>query len=309
VTAYLVPGRLDPRTREAVMLGVTSVNRCAACESVHERWAGIVGLRLDRPEPAEAAAFTYGQAMAVVGPAGATPPAGLSGRHRRELEAAAVLMQLANLAGNRFLARAERPPRLQVGDARTARLFDLGMRALDRAGIAPVRARVAGRARGDVLEIGVGTGLNLAAYPADASLHGIDLSAPAIAIAARRADRIGRRILLETGDAAALPYPDASFDAIVATFVLCSVDDVALTLREARRVLRPGGRIRLLEHARAEHSTLAHVQRRLAPAWSRASGGCRLDHDVAAAVRNAGLRIVEERRRAAGVLVEIVATA
>jgi hypothetical protein len=121
--------------------------------------------------------------MAVVGPAGATPPAGLSGRHRRELEAAAVLMQLANLAGNRFLARAERPPRLQVGDARTARLFDLGMRALDRAGIAPARVRVAGRARGYVLEIGVGTGLNLAAYPADASLHGIDLSAPAIAIA------------------------------------------------------------------------------------------------------------------------------
>ena len=182
MTAYLVPGRLAPRAREAAMLGVTSVNRCAACETVHERWGGIVGLRLDRLAPAEGAAFTYGQAMAVVGPASATPPAGLSGRHRRELEAAAVLMQLANLAGNRFLAVSTRP-RLQVGDARTARLFDLGMRALDRAGIAPARARVAGRARGDVLEIGVGTGLNLAAYPADASLHGIDLSAPAIAIA------------------------------------------------------------------------------------------------------------------------------
>ena len=309
MTAYLVPGRLAPRTREAAMLGVTSINRCAACEKVHERWGGVVGLRLDRLESAEDAAFAYGQAMAVRGPAGALPLAGLSRRHQREIEAAAILMQLANLAGNRFLAVSAPRLRLQVGDARTARFFDLGMRVLDHAGITPARARVAGKARGDVLEIGIGTGLNLAAYPADAALHGIDLSAPAMAIAARRADRMGRRVHLETGDAAALPYPDASFDAVVATFVLCSVGDVAMTLREARRVLRPGGRIRLLEHARAEHPALAGIQHWLAPAWSRASGGCRLDHDVAAAVRNAGLRIVDERRRAAGVLVEIVATA
>jgi len=80
-------------------------------------------------------------------------------------------------------------------------------------------------------------------------------------------------------------------------------------VREARRVLRPGGAVRLLEHARSHHARLAVAQRRLAPAWARASGGCRLDHDVHRAVRDAGLRVVEERRRAGGVLVEIVAAA
>jgi AhpD family alkylhydroperoxidase len=291
------------------MLGVTSINRCAACERVHGRWGRAAGLRLDRLAPAEASAYTYGQALAVAGPAGAEPPADLSARHRREIEAAAILMQLANLAGNRFLERAAPRSRLQVGDARTARLLDAGMRVLDRAGIGRARARVAGRARGDILEIGVGTGLNLAAYPADASLHGIDVSESALAIAASRASRLGRRVALITGDSAALPYPDASFDAVVATFVLCSVGDVGATLREARRVLRPGGHVRLLEHARGEHPALAGIQHWLAPAWARASGGCRLDHDVVAAVSNAGLHIVEERRRGAGVLVEIVAAA
>jgi SAM-dependent methyltransferase len=295
--------------REATMLGVTSINRCTACELVHARWSRAVGLRRDRMSPAEASAHAYGQAIALAGPAQAEPPAGLGARHRRELEAAAILMQLANLAGNRFIPASTRHPRLQVGDMRTARLLDAGMRVLDRAGIGRARARVAGRARGDILEIGVGTGLNLAAYPANASLHGIDVSGSALAIAASRASRLGRRVALITGDAAALPYPDASFDAVVATFVLCSVGDVGATLREARRVLRPGGHVRFLEHARAEHPALAGIQHRLAPAWSRASGGCRLDHDVVAAVSNAGLHIVEERRRGAGVLVEIVAAA
>ena len=118
-----------------------------------------------------------------------------------------------------------------------------------------------------------------------------------------------RRVALTVADAAALPFPDASFDTIVATFVLCSVGDVGGTLREACRVLRPGGTIRLLEHAEADHPAIADIQRRSAPAWARASGGCRLDHDVAASVRGAGLTIVAERRRLGGILVEIVAAA
>ena len=112
---------------------------------------------------------------------------------------------------------------------------------------------------------------------------------------------------LVEGDAAALPFADASFDTVVATFVLCSVGDVGQSLREARRVLRPGGTIRLLEHARARHRAIGAFQERSAPAWARVSGGCRLDHDVLQAVRDAGLVVVEERQRAGGLLVEIVA--
>ncbi|MEO8273582.1 MAG: class I SAM-dependent methyltransferase [Chloroflexota bacterium] len=307
VSAYLLPGRVPPPVREAAMLGVTSINRCEACEAFHGRWATRVGLQLDDLSADEAAAYEFGQRVAVAGPEDAQPPMLLRARHRRELLAASILMQLANLSGNRFLAPRETGSGLQVGDIRTARLLDAAMRAGDRLGLRNARSRVAGGARGDTLEIGIGTGSNLRVYPAGAAVHGVDVSAAALAVAAERAERDGRDVALLEGDAAALPFPDASFDTVVATFVLCSVGDVASSLREARRVLRPGGRIRLLEHARSRHRALGLLQQRAAPAWARLSGGCRLDHDVRRAVRDAGLTVVEERTRAGGILVEIVA--
>jgi len=312
VSAYLAPGRVPPRLREAAMLGVSSVNRCAACEAFHERWAKGIGLDLQCLAPDEAAAHAFGQCLAVDGPDAARPPADLSRRHQQELIAVSILIELANLAGNRFLApragsRRVDAPRLQVGSLRTARLLDLGMRAADRAGLGRARTRVAGGARGDILEIGIGTGMNLRAYGSRAAVRGIDVSAPALAIAAERADRDGIEVVLIEGDAADLPFADGSFDTVVATFVLCSVGDVDQSLREARRVLRPGGTIRLLEHARARHRAIGALQDRTGPAWARISGGCRLDHDVRRAVQGAGLTLIEERQRVGGILVEIVA--
>ncbi len=291
------------------MLGVTSVNRCRACARVHERWGRATGLPVGDPlefAVTEAAAYAFGRALALEGP-GAAPPAGLSARHRRELEAAGVLMQLANLSGNRFLPERRVTAPVQIGDAITARLYDLAMGLADRVGLRRARQRMIAGADGDVLEIGIGTGLNLPAYGADVSLHAIDPSTEALAIAARRADRLRRPVTLVTGDAASLPYPDDSFDTVIGTFVLCSVGDVSSTLREARRVLRPGGTVRFLEHARSDDRRIARLQTRLAPGWSRASGGCRLDHDVRAAIAEAGLAIVTDRSRAGGVLVELVA--
>jgi hypothetical protein len=289
------------------MLGVNSINRCEACETFHGRWARDVGLELDDLSADEAAAYEFGQRVAVAGPEDPQPPMHLRARHRRELLAVSILMELANLSGNRFLApRAERSG-LQVGDVRTARLFDAAMRAADRVGLRDARSRVAGGARGDTLEIGIGTGSNLGVYPADTAIQGIDVSAPALSVAAERADREGRAVVLVEGDAAALPFADASFDTVVATFVLCSVGDVEQSLREVRRVLRPGGTIRLLEHARSRHRAIGAIQERSAPAWARVSGGCRLDHDVLRAVHDAGLTITEQRTRAGGLLVEIVA--
>jgi AhpD family alkylhydroperoxidase len=305
-SAYLLPGRVPPRTREAAMLGVTSINRCEACEAFHGRWAAGIGLRMDALSPDEAAAYAFGQRLAVSGPS-ERPPLELPGRHRRELVAASILMELANLAGNRFLAPRATTRGPQVGDVRTARVLDAGMRAADRLGLRHARARVVGGARGETLEIGIGTGSNLGIYPAGTVVHGIDTSAPALSLAARRAGRVARRVTLVEGDAAALPFADDSFDTVVATFVLCSVGDVGQSLREARRVLRPGGTIRLLEHARARHRAIRALQERSAPAWARVSGGCRLDHDVLGAVRDAGLLVLEERQRANGLLVEIVA--
>jgi AhpD family alkylhydroperoxidase len=307
VSAYLLPGRVPPPIREAAMLGVTSINRCDACEAFHGRWARGVGLKLDDLSALQAAAYEFGQWVAVAGPENPQPPTQLSARHRRELLAVSILMELANLAGNRFLTRGAHGSGMQVGDVRTARLLDVGMRAADRAGLRRARSRVAGRARGDTLEIGIGTGSNIGIYPAGTAVQGVDVSAWALTVAAERADRDGCAVALVEGDAAALPFPDASFDTVVATFVLCSVGDVAGSLREARRVLRPGGTIRLLEHALSSHRAIGAIQERSAPAWARVSGGCRLDHDVLGAVRDAGLTVVEERVRAGGLLVEIVA--
>ena len=289
------------------MLGVTSINRCDACEAFHGRWARGVGLQLDALSADEAAAFEFGQRVAVWGPERARSPMGLRARHQRELLAVSILMELANLSGNRFLAPRDAGSSLQVGDLRTARLFDAGMRAADRVGLRYARARIAGGARGDTLEIGIGTGSNLGVYRAGTAVKGIDVSASALRVAVERAERDGREVALFEGDAAALPFPDASFDTVVSTFVLCSVGDVAGSLREARRVLRPGGTIRLLEHARSRHRAVGLLQERSAPAWARLSGGCRLDHDVRSAVRDAGLTVIEERTRAGGLLVEIVA--
>jgi AhpD family alkylhydroperoxidase len=311
VSAYLIPGRVPATTREATMLGVTSVNRCRACARFHERWGRAVGLQVDDPHAftsGDAAAYAYGRALAIEGPRSARSPRGLSARHGRELEATGVLMQLANLAGNRFLPdHASRRPD-HIGDALTARLYDTAMRAADHAGLRHARERIVTGARGDVLEIGIGTGLNLPAYHADTVLHAIDPSDHALALAERRAARLGRSVVLATGDAAALPFPDDSFDTLVGTFVLCSVGDAAETLREGRRVLRPGGTMRFLEHSRSDQPGVARLQARLAPAWSRASGGCRLDHDVHAAIEAAGLKVIEEEARASGLLVEIIAS-
>ncbi len=181
------------------------------------------------------------------------------------------------------------------------------MRAADRLGLRRARSRVAGGARGDTLEIGIGTGSDLGIYPAGTAIHGVDVSAPALSVAAERAERDGHDVSLLEGDAAALPFADASFDTVVATFVLCSVGDVEQSLREVRRVLRPGGTIRLLEHARSHHRSIGTIQERTAPAWARVSGGCRLDHDIRRAVREVGLTVIEERIRLGGLLVEIVA--
>ena len=317
-SAYLVPGRVAPRLREATMLGVTSVNRCRACDRVHRTWARATGLTIDDPlglAPDAAAAYAYGRAIAIGGPWSAPTPAELGRRHARELEAAAILMELANLAGNRFLPQpvARRRlqvegPRLQIDGPLLARTYDVAMRVADRAGLRRARMRIAGGAIGDVLEIGIGTGLNLAHYTPGASVDGIDPSEPALEIAARRASRLDRGVTLTAGDAATLPYADASFDVVVATFVLCSVGDVTSTLRESRRVLRAGGTLRLLEHARSSHGPIARLQAAFAPAWARAAGGCRLDHEVRDSLERAGLRIIEIRSRAGGILVEIVAS-
>ena len=123
-----------------------------------------------------------------------------------------------------------------------------------------------------VLEVGVGTGLNFGFHPAGLAVTGIDIAPKMLAAARRRAARLEAPVRLELGDVQALRFPNASFDTVVATFVFCSVPDALRGLRELRRVLRPGGRLLLLEHVISSRPWLAALMRVLDPLTVRMSG-------------------------------------
>jgi ubiquinone/menaquinone biosynthesis C-methylase UbiE len=123
------------------------------------------------------------------------------------------------------------------------------------------REWVCSQASGDVLEIGIGTGRNLGYYPPDVRLTGIDLSAPMLDIARQRADQLGRRADLRIGDAQALEFADETFDTVVFTLCLCSIPDDRKAIQEANRVLRGGGRLRLLEHVASPVPLVRAVQK------------------------------------------------
>lgn len=159
-------------------------------------------------------------------------------------------------------------------------------------------------ARGRVLELGVGTGSSLGFYPPEVTeVVGIDPFTTMLDRARRTADRLTRdgapyRFRLHRASAESLPYDDATFDTVVAFLTLCTIPDHAAAAREAYRVLRPGGRLLVLEHVRARGGTrLARWQGRLDPLWTRAAGGCHLDRQTGQILRRAGFTGPLERYR------------
>ena len=134
---------------------------------------------------------------------------------------------------------------------RRAEDYDRLIALLERVLIGAGREWVCSRALGEVLEIGVGTGRNLYFYPTEVHLTGVELSPKMLEIARRRARESGIEADLRVGDAQDLPFPDASFDTVVATLALCTIPDDRRAVIEAARVLRPGGRLLLLEHVRS----------------------------------------------------------
>lgn len=180
----------------------------------------------------------------------------------------------------------------QHGHRIFAALYDRMNGAAERGFVAPRRAALLGGLTGEVLDVGAGTGANL---PHLRRASRVVAAEPDPAMRRRLLARAGRAeapIQVDDASAEALPYPDASFDAVVFTLVLCTVADPDRALAQARRVLRSAGRLIVLEHVRG---TAGHArwQGRITPLWKRVGAGCHPGRDTRAAIERAGFTFVE----------------
>ena len=180
--------------------------------------------------------------------------------------------------------------------ARIARLYDLLDLPFEHGRYRPLRRMLFEGLSGAILDAGVGTGRNIPFYPPGAAVVGIDLSPQMLARARRRKERLGSPVELIEMDATATGFPDAHFDFAVATFLFCVLDDADQLpgLSEMRRIVKPGGEIRIVEYAYSQRPLKRFVMRLWAP-WVRFAYGATFDRDTERYVEDAGLRLVEKR--------------
>jgi ubiquinone/menaquinone biosynthesis C-methylase UbiE len=178
--------------------------------------------------------------------------------------------------------------------------YDLLLRNTERRCLRSWRQEILAHARGDVLEIGAGTGLNLPFYPA--AVKQLYLAEPDQHMRQKLATKVNRladkRTRIAAWRAEAIDLPDHSCDTIVSTLVLCSISSLEAGLDEVKRLLRPGGKLLFLEHIISDHPPTRALQQRFEPLWSLCAGDCRLTRDTAEAISTAGLHVeqlTEER--------------
>lgn len=188
-------------------------------------------------------------------------------------------------------------------------IYDAVMRAAERGALARWRRSVVRPARGRIIEIGAGTGLNFPHYQAGAMVIATEPDLQMLARARPRAEHAGARIILAAADAEALPFRERTFDTAVVGFALCTIARPERALAELRRVLRPSGALRLLEHVRVAHPVGAKLQDWLIPVWRRVAGGCHVNRRTVEAVAASGFVLGGVRSHARGVVAEIAAHA
>jgi SAM-dependent methyltransferase len=173
------------------------------------------------------------------------------------------------------------------------RLVDWSLRTPE---IGELRASVCTGLRGEVLELGFGSGLNTRHYAAEVTrISAVEPSDLAWRLSERRREASPVPVVRVGLDGQRLTAGDASYDAVLSTFTLCTIPDVARALAEVRRVLRPGGSLHFVEHGLAPDPGVVAWQHRLDPVQRRLAGGCHLSRDIPALVRAAGLELVELR--------------
>lgn len=176
-----------------------------------------------------------------------------------------------------------------------AAMYDRMLKGAEDAGLREMRGELLAGARGRTLELGAGTGLNLEHYPP--AVDELVLTEPDPYMARKLRARIaseggrGRAVEVVESGAEALPFDDASFDSVVSTLVLCSVDQPERVLDEAARVLRPGGRLLFLEHVRSDDPRLARWQDRLERPWGFVGAGCHPNRPTPQTLASSGLEV------------------
>ncbi len=178
-----------------------------------------------------------------------------------------------------------------------ARLYGTLSKSAEKAGIADHRQEALAGLRGRVIEVGAGNGLNFAHYPPEVTEVVAVEPEPYLRSKAAAAAALAHvPVRVVEGSAEDLPVEGGTFDAAVASLVLCSVSDPERSLAEIRRVLRPGGELRYYEHVRAEAADQAAFQDRVDRIWPIFVGGCHCNRDTPGAIRRAGFRVESERR-------------
>lgn len=167
---------------------------------------------------------------------------------------------------------------------------------MDRRGAAAEARRLLHELSGEILELGAGSGRIFAHYPREVTWVVAVEPSRRLRELAEMAASADPRIRVVAGVAEEIPAPDASFDAVVTSLVLCSVSDLHRVAGEIRRVLRPGGEVRIHEHVVSGSRPLATMERWVTPVWARTSGGCHLDRDPISALEQAGIHFTEMRR-------------
>ena len=193
----------------------------------------------------------------------------------------------------------------EIFDASAAQ-YDKGMAFNEKLLFGDGRAWACSQARGQVLEIAIGTGLNLPFYPADVKITGIEISPAMLEIARRRARSLGRQVELVLGDAQALPFPDQHFETVVCTIALCSIPDDRQAVAEIWRVLRPGGRFVALEHVRSPNSIVRGLER-LLESYTLRTQADHLLREPAETAQAAGFSIEYLERKKLGFVERLIA--
>ncbi|WP_240720994.1 class I SAM-dependent methyltransferase [Pseudarthrobacter sp. NamE2] len=180
---------------------------------------------------------------------------------------------------------------------RFARAYARAVDKMDRRGATEHRRRLLADLHGSVVEIGAGAGSSFPLYP-PAVTHVLALEPDDYLrdLAQQETSRASVPVTVAAGVAERIPADTASLDAVVASLVLCSVENQAAVLAEVRRVLKPGGTLAFYEHVRSEQPLLAAVEDVLTPLWQRAAGGCHPNRDTLRSIREAGFTIQDNRR-------------